>query len=64
MVIIIIYRDSKSIKEAIELAYAIEKPPDLKWYLALSDSIVSTIQCADVCTKELCEKLESDEVYI
>lgn len=58
MVIIMIYRDSKSIKEAVELAYA--KPPesDLKWYLALSDSIVGTIQCADACTKELCEKLE------
>lgn len=56
MVIIIIYRDSKSIKEAVELAYA--KPPDLKWYLALTDSIIGTIQCADACTKELCEKLD------
>ena len=39
---------SKSIKEAVELAF--HKDPekvDLKWYMALTDSIIGTIQCAD-----------------
>ena len=50
------YRDSKSIKEAVESVY-VEKLA-LKWYLALNDSIIGTIQCADACTKELCDKLD------
>ena len=47
-----------SIQEAVKFAYAIKPERELKWYLALTDSIIGTIQCADACTKEQCDKLD------
>ena len=43
------------IKKAVECAYAAN--PELKWYLALTDSIIATIQCAN--TKDQRDKLDS-----
>ena len=44
----LIYREGKSIKEAVELAcHKDSDKVDLQWYLALTDSIVGTIECAD-----------------
>ena len=55
-------REAKSIKEAVELACQEDsKERDLKWYLAMTDSIVGTIQCADGGSTELRERL--DKVY-
>ena len=52
-------REVKSIKEAVELA-SHEDPTkrDLKWYLALTDSIVGTIMCADGGSSDLCKRLD------
>ena len=58
-----IYREGKSIKEAVELACH-EDPEkiNLDWYLALTDSIVGTIQCADGGSADQAKHL--DEVII
>ena len=53
-------REAKSIKEAVELAcHEDPKLRNLKWYLAMTDSIVDTIQCADAGgTTDLCNQLD------
>ena len=59
------YRNAKSIKEAVELAcHEDPKQHDLKWYLAMTDSIVDTIQCADPgSTTHLCKQLDKVNWY-